>query len=165
MVGAVGGCGLMQDIQSVTRELGKSSSQDEVVGGAPLSIPPDISLRPPSSSASAISGEGATRRAQVILRGSEGPAAGPGPVRGETRQAGPSDGEREILARSGYSGATSDVVRRTVDIEGQRRSAGQREFTDRVLKYDPKAKPAASNDKNARDATGDRPVIKRPGEF
>ncbi|MCW5773883.1 MAG: hypothetical protein KIT16_19735, partial [Rhodospirillaceae bacterium] len=61
--------------------------------------------------------------------------------------------------------ATSDVVRKTVNIESQRRSTGQRDFTDRVLKYDPNAKPAAGDDKKASDATGDRPVIKRPGEF
>jgi hypothetical protein len=56
-------------------------------------------------------------------------------------------------------------VRRTVDIEQRRSTSGQKDFTDRVLKYDPKAAPAKGDDKNARDATGDKPVIKRPGEL
>ena len=82
--------------------------------------------------------------------------------RGET---GPTAGERELMTRSGVTRTTSDVVKRTVDIEQERSSAGQKEFTDRVLKYDPKARPAKADEKNARDATGDKPVIKRPGEM
>jgi hypothetical protein len=128
-------------------------------------VPPDSSLRPPATGASL--GDGSARRAQVILRTSEEPAAArtAGPRGRDARETGPSAGERELMTRSGVTRATSDVVRRTVDIEQQRRATGQRDFTDRVLKYDPKARPAQGDDKSARDATGDRPVIKRPGEL
>lgn len=164
MAGALGGCGLFQDLRSVSQELGKGGDRDDIATGAPLNVPPDSSLRPPSTSAR--SGEGAARRAQVILRTNEAPAAlTAGPGARNVRPAGPTPGERELLTRAGVTSSTSDVVRRTVDIEQQRRASGQRDFTDRILKYDPKAKPAQGDDKSARDATGDRPVIKRAGEF
>jgi hypothetical protein len=163
LAGALGGCGMFQDIKSVSQELGKSGERDELTSGAPLTIPPEATLRPPSTSAS--SNEGAARRAQVILRTDE-PATTATATRGRTgRESGPTAGERELMARSGVTTSTSDVVRRTVDIEQQRSTSGQKDFTDRVLKYDPKAAPAKGDDKNARDATGDKPVIKRPGEL
>ncbi len=165
--GALGGCGLFEDIRSVTNELGKDArNQDDIATGAGLTLPPDMTLRPPSTSTSATSGEGTARRAQVILRtNEEGPAApGRGTVR-TARETGPTAGERELLTRSGVTNSTSDVVRRTVDIESQRRTTGQKDFTDRVMKYDPKAKPAQADDKGTRDGTGDRPTIKRPGEL
>ena len=163
LAGALGGCGMFQDIKSVSQELSKSGERDELTSGAPLTIPPESTLRPPSTSAS--SNEGAARRAQVILRTDE-PAPTATVTRGRTgRESGPTAGERELMARSGVTTSTSDVVRRTVDIEQQRSTSGQKDFTDRVLKYDPKAAPAKGDDKNARDATGDKPVIKRPGEL
>ncbi len=164
MAGALGGCGLFQDIRSVSQEFSKNGDRDEITTGAPLTVPPEATLRPPSAGAS--SGEGTARRAQVILRTDE-PAAAATTTRGQTpaREAGPSAGERELLTRSGVTRTTSDVVKRTVDIEQQRSSTGQKDFTDRVLKYDPKARPAKADEKDARDASGDKPVIKRPGEL
>jgi hypothetical protein len=164
MAGALSGCGVFEDVRAVSQELGKGGDRDDISTGAPLTVPPEATLRPPSTNAT--SNEGTARRAQVILR-TEEPAATPGagPRGRSVREAGPTPGEREVLARSGVTRATSDVVKRTLDVEQERSSAGQKGFTDRVLKYDPKARPAASDDKNARDATGDKPVIKRPGEL
>lgn len=163
MAGGLGGCGALQDLRSVSQELSKGSDPDTITAGAPLTVPPEATLRPPSTNAS--SNEAAARRAQVILRTDEPVRAATPGDRRAGREAGPSAGERELMTRSGVTRGTSDVVKRTVDIEQQRRSAGQKEFTDRVLKYDPKARPARADDKNARDATGDKPVIKRPGEL
>lgn len=168
VAGSLGACGLFEDVRSVTNELAKDSrNQDDIATGAGLTLPPDMTLRPPSTSTSATSGEGTARRAQVILRTNEAP--GSGPARDGTgrtaRDAGPTAGEREVMTRSGVTNSTSDVVRRTVDIESNRRTTGQRDFTDRVLKYDPRAKPTKDDEKNARDGSGDRPTIKRPGEL
>ena len=162
MAGALGGCGLFQDIRSVSQELGRGGDPDQITTGAPLTLPPEATLRPPSTNATG--NDAAARRAQVILRTEEPARAAPGTAR-TAREAGPSAGERELLTRSGVTRATSDVVKRTADIEQERRTTGQKDFTDRVLKYDPKAKPAKADEKNARDATGDKPVIKRPGEL
>jgi len=165
MAGALGGCGLFQDIRSVSNELGKEGSRDDIATGAGLTLPPDSSLRPPSTSTSANSGEGTARRAQIILKTTDVPGTPATAAAARTgRETGPTTGERELMTRSGVTSSTSDVVRKTVDIESERRSTGQRDFTDRVMKYDPKAKPPA-DDKTARDGTGDRPVIKRPGEL
>ena len=166
--GSVGGCGLFEDIRTVSAELAKDGrNQDDIATGAGLTVPPDLTLRPPSTSTSASSGEGTSRRAQVILRGNDGTGAAPG--RGTTARSGtetgPTGGERELMSRSGVTSSTSDVVRKTVDIESTRRSAGSKDFTDRVLKYDPNAKPAQGEDKSTRDGTGDKPAIKRPGEL
>lgn len=167
MAGALGACGLVEDVRTVSSELSKGSGNtDDIATGSTLTLPPDSSLRPPSTSTSASSGEGTARRAQVILKTDETPATpGRTPAARTGRETGPTAGERELLARSGFTGATSDVVRKTVDIEAGRRTTGSKDFTDRVIKFDPKAKPAAGDDKGARDATGDRPVIKRPGEL
>lgn len=168
MAGALGGCGAFQDLRSVTEELGKRGDRDEVSAGAPLTLPPEASLRPPSTAA-ASNDSTAARRAQVILRTEETPATAtttaPAQRGRPARESGPTAGERELMARSGVTRTTSDVVKRTVDLEQDRSSRGQKDFTDRVLKYDPKAQPAKKDDKDARDATGDKPVIKRPGEM
>ena len=163
MAGGLGGCGLFEDIRSVSQDLGKNGERDEITTGAPLTVPPEASLRPPSTNAS--SNEAAARRAQVILRTDEPARTVTTRTGRNTREAGPTAGERELMTRSGVTRTTSDVVKRTVDIEQERRSTGQKDFTDRVLKYDPKARPAGTDEKNARDATGDKPVIKRPGEL
>lgn len=166
MAGALGGCGLFQDVRSVTQEIGKGGERDEISSGAPLTLPPEASLRPPSTNVTG--NDGTARRAQVILRTDEPAASGTTTTprgRQAAREAGPTAGERELLTRSGVTRSTSDIVKRTVDIEQERSSTGQKDFTDRVLKYDPKAKPAKADEKNARDATGDKPVIKRPGEM
>ena len=168
MAGALGGCGVFQDVQTISKELSKDTSdKDDIAGGTTLIVPPDVSLRPPTTGTTAQSGDPTSRRAQVILRTTEEPATRTtttNPRARTVREAGPTAGERELLTRSGHTGSTSDVVRRTVAIESERRDTGQKDFTDRVLRYDPKAKPAADKD-TARDATGDKPVIKRPGEF
>src|SRR5688500_5445270 len=118
MAGALGGCGLFQDVRAVTQEFGKSGDRDEISTGAPLTVPPEASLRPPSTNAT--SNDGTARRAQVILRTDE-PAAGATTAtprgRQAAREAGPTAGERELLNRSGVTSSTSDVVKRTVDIE------------------------------------------------
>ena len=44
MAGALGGCGLFQDIRAVSQELGKGGERDEVTTGAPLTIPPEATL-------------------------------------------------------------------------------------------------------------------------
>jgi hypothetical protein len=162
MAAGLGGCGLYQDVQSISQDLTKKDDSDFIASGAPLTMPPDYSLRPPSSSTSATSGQSTARQAQVILKTDVRTGAG---TAAPQREGGLTAGEREVLARAGYSGTTSDVVRKTLDIESQRRGSGDTKFTDRILKYDPNAKPASSDDAGARDATGDRPVIKRPGEF
>ncbi len=165
LAGGTAGCGALEDVQAVAKEFSKDDrNKDEVTSGAPLTMPPDFAIRPPSTS-TAPGSEATARRTQVVLRtgaepGTAAPAAQP---RG--RVTGPTAGERDLLSRAGYNGATSDVVRKTVDIEADRRSTGEKGFVDRVLKYDPKAKPTADDAKGARDATGDKPVIKRPGEF
>lgn len=168
LAAGLGGCGAIQDLQSVARELNKdnASGTDDIAPGTSLTLPPGYSLRPPATGSSAAGNEGAARRSQVILRANEeGPASGPARNRPAGRETGPTAGEREIMTRSGVRSDTANVVRRTVDIEDQRREAGEKGFTDRVLKYDPKAKPTNEDGTPARDATGDKPVIKRKGEF
>jgi hypothetical protein len=165
----LGGCGALQDVQSVTRELSKNTglgTDEDIAPGSSLTLPPGYSLRPPATGSAAAGNESTARRTQVILRTTEdGPATGPARGKPGERTTGPSTGEREIMSRSGVRSDTANVVRRTVDIEAERRESGEKGFTDRVLKYDPKAKPAAEDGTPARDATGDRPVIKRKGEL
>ncbi len=157
----LGSCGVVEDVQHVSREISKGQSSDDIATGSPLSMPPDYSLRPPATSSSAAGGDATARRSQIVLRTTENPGAA-APRDGRP---GPTQGERELLGRAGARSDTSDVVRKTVNIEDERRSSGEKSFTDRVLKYDPKAKPASDEEKPSSDATGDKPVIKRKGEL
>lgn len=154
-------CGAVDDVRSIARELGKDErSGDDVGSNAPLTLPPDAGLRPPSTPSQ--SGAETGNRARVVLRVPQDSGTGPGTRRPGDR----SDSEGDVLRRAGMRSDTSNVVRRTVDIESDRRSTGEQSFTDRVLKFDPNAKPPESKDEqDARRVASDVPVIKRKGEF
>ena len=92
MAGALGGCGAFQDVRSISQELAKDGkNQDDIATGTALTVPPDATLRPPSTSTSATSGEGTARRAQVILKTTENP--GTGATASTGRESGPSAAE------------------------------------------------------------------------
>jgi hypothetical protein len=162
--GSVAGCGLVSDAQTVAREVGRRaapSPDDDVATGAPLAVPPDSGLRPPVAGPGSGASETAGR-ARVVLKDTPPPGA---PGANPTNRGQRSAGEVEVLAKAGGDRETSDVVRRTLDVESERRTGGERGFAERILKYDGSGKPDPKAAEAARDGTGEPPVIRRKGEF
>lgn len=163
--GALSGCGLVSDARSVASEFNRrvapNAGDDDIATGAPLAVPPDQGLRPPVAGPGSGASETAGR-ARVILRDTPPPGApGANPAARGQRSA----GEVELLAKAGADRETSEVVRRTLDVEQERRSGGERGFTERVLKYDGSGKPDPKAAEASRDGTGEPPVIRRRGEL
>lgn len=95
-----------------------------VVSRAPLSVPPEFSLRPPDPGAPRPQ-EGATRdRARRALTGAEAQMA--------YQRAGLSPGESALLSRTGAANVPDDI-RSTVERESSVLAAEGRTFTDRLV--------------------------------
>lgn len=157
----LGACGIGKDVQYISDSIaGKNDKDESVTTNAPLSRPPDYALRPPADSESA-GNRSTARSARTVLQTKETTAtttAGRPTAPGER-----SAGESELLRKAGMERTTSNVVRRTVDIESNRDKADEKKFVDKVIKYDPNREP---DDKaQGRDATQSAPVIKRSNEL
>ena len=154
------GCGAYEDLQSIT---GTSRSQSNLaLKNPPLSLPPDYALRPPANSAKRAGGDAAARKARTVLR--TGSAASANPV--AQRIGDRSPGESALLRQAGLRRTTSSVVKKVVDIEGQRAKDAERNFVNKLVKYKPGQKAKETKgDKSVRSATPDKPVIKRDGEL
>ncbi|HIJ62789.1 MAG TPA: DUF3035 domain-containing protein [Rhodospirillaceae bacterium] len=131
-----------------------------VVSRAPLSQPPDFSLRPPNPGAPRPQ-EGTVRdQAKGALLGSKGAGAGAG----AGNFSGRSQGEQLLLAKSGADKPEPDV-RRKVNEETTKLIEADNGFTDKILFWQEKPQPgvvidAAKEAKRLRDnaATGKSPV-------
>jgi len=144
---------------SVNRSLGAArSAPDEfrVVTQAPLTLPPDYSLRPPRPGETRPEELQPSQEARAVLFGQE-------------IARGASQGERSLVASAGAE-AVDPTIRDTIDYESQgvvRRSQG---FADRVINFGgSSAQPAAplnaeeeaarlERDEQIRRATGGAPV-------
>lgn len=155
----LGACGAVEDLKYVADQVAtkKKTDTDAAGGGAPLSVPPNYTLRPPATRRRG-NADGTARLTRTVLK--VDPPAGAGgkriaPVRGR------SQGESEILRRAGLGQGTSPVVRKTLDIENQREKTTRRTFVNKVLKYDPKARKE-DDDGKAKDAKGRNATQTRP---
>lgn len=156
----LGACGAGKDIEYIKNSIaGKNAKDESVTTNAPLATPPDYALRPPSDSKSAAD-RATARSARTVLQTNTGPKAKGGtPVAPGERSA----AESELLRKAGMERTTSNVVRRTLDIENSRDKADEKKFVDKVLKYDPNRK--ADDSARGKDATQSKPVIKRSNEL
>jgi hypothetical protein len=124
---AASGCGTLQ------RSLGAGKvSPDEfrVVSQAPLTLPPDYSLRPPRP------GE---PRPQQLEPDAEARAA----LFGQDIAQGSSQGERALVANAG-AGAVDPNIRDTIDYESQGVVRRDRDFVDRLLIFRGSGEPASA---------------------
>ncbi|WP_043643038.1 DUF3035 domain-containing protein [Caenispirillum salinarum] len=111
-----------------------------VVSRAPLSVPPEFSLRPPEPGAARPQEGRASDRARRALTGTEMQAA--------YRRAGLSPGESTLLARTGAANVPEDI-RATIDRESSVLAAKGQAFTERLVFWrDPEA-PGAVVDPEA----------------
>ncbi len=135
-----------------------------VVARAPLSLPPDYTLRPPTPGAPRPQETQPRDRAKAALVGAAA----------DTRAAGASSpGERALLARAGTAGAQPDI-RRVINEENALFAEDDGRFVDRLIFWQNKPPPGAVIDptKEAQrlqeasalgnpPTTGTTPVIER----
>lgn len=146
--------GACDTVSNVREQTGRASGLQ--TGGAGLTVPPGYGSRPQS-------GERTDERSDrtVIQR------ATPGDVRAgddEDRIGTLSAGESAVLRRSGYEESRDPVVRRTLDIEASRTVEREREFVDKLLRWDPE-RSAEADAPIGRSGLSARPIIRRRGEF
>lgn len=154
-VAVLAGCG-----EDTKRSLGLSKpAPDEfsVVSRAPLSMPPNYTLRPPRPGSEGVAQSEAREQArQTVFRG---PEAAQSPVQQAAARpsaAGQSRGESVLLGRAGAVNATP-AIRDTVDRESAVLARADETFLDRLLNFrDPKAADpvvdAAAEDRRLREA-------------
>ncbi len=103
--------------------LGKQSPDEfNVVTHAPLSVPPDFSLRPPAPGEERPQEKTAQARAQSVLYGAAESAA----------RAGDTPGERALLSRAAVDKAQPDI-RRVINEENAILAADDQSFVDRLM--------------------------------
>jgi hypothetical protein len=140
----------------------------QVATRAPLSVPPDFSLRPPRPGAPRPQESGAPEQAAAVLAGRQGVVVGAS----QAQPAGASPGERALLAAAGPAPAPD--MRRRVDDETTLLDSTSRSFTDSLIFWrqpepagvviDPTREQARLRENAAlgRDQTaGDTPIIQR----
>ena len=158
------GCTVPEDVRYVANKLSRKTNvnTEGVGGGAPLSLPPGYGLRPPTSRARGRSA-GTERLSRTVLKLSPEERARRAAATGKPVKAGErTAGESELLRKAGLKGgATTGVVRKVVDIESERNKKDSKTFVDKVLKYDPKARPEGDTGKG-KDSRGRRATTTRP---
>ena len=157
------GCSVPEDVRYVANKLNRKSntSQDGLGGGAPLVIPPGYGLRPPATRARGAS-RGTERLSRTVLKiAPEDRARIAGP-NAKVKPGERTPGEVEVLRKAGLQGrVTTNVVRKTIDIESKRNKKDSKTFVDKVLKYDPKARAPGDKGKG-KDTKGRSATLSRP---
>lgn len=149
---AVLGLGLvtLQACQSLRDEAGLTKqSPDEfaVTTKAPLIIPPDFNLRPPSPGAAPLNQTDPTASAEVAMFNSEDPNQVAAQMQGNY-----SPTEKMLLAHAGVQNA-DPTIRAQLQSDERNMQGADASFTDRILgspaKAAPQAKGGASSDKSS----------------
>lgn len=151
----VGGCGGFSDLSSVFNAANRNADDiDLAVKNAPLTLPPDYSLRPPPEGSKAAQSVQATRQARTVLTSNPTPT---GIKEGER-----SPGEQVLLRNAGKKrDITQDVVKRTINMEEQGEKDTQKNFVDKVMNYNDKAPETKQDNTDTKSAVTTKPTIKK----
>jgi hypothetical protein len=140
----------LQACQSFRDEAGLTKqSPDEfaVTTKAPLIIPPDFNLRPPSPGAAPLNQTDPTASAEVAMFNSEDPNQVAATMQGNY-----SPTEKMLLAHAGVQNA-DPTIRAQLQSDERNMQGADASFTDRILgspaKAPPQAKGAASSNKSS----------------
>lgn len=151
----VGGCGGLSDISSLFGGSNKNVDDiDLAVKNAPLTLPPDYSLRPPPEGSNRAQSVQSTRQARTVL--TTNPTA-PALKEGER-----SPGEQLLLRNAGKKReVTQDVVKRTIDVEQKNDKDTEKNFVDKVINYNDKAPETKQDNTDTKSAVTTKPTIKK----
>ncbi|MGE0735748.1 MAG: DUF3035 domain-containing protein [Alphaproteobacteria bacterium] len=151
----LGGCGGLSDLSSIVS--GTSKNVDDIdlaVKNAPLTLPPDYSLRPPPEGTGRTQSVQATRQARTVLTSNPTPT---GIKEGER-----SPGEQLLLRNAGKKrDITQDVVKRTIDVEEKNEKDTEKTFVDKVMNYNDKAPETTQGNTDTKSAVTTKPTIKK----
>lgn len=154
----VGGCGGLSDLSSILGGANKNVDDiDLAVKNAPLTLPPDYSLRPPPEGTNrANANTQATRQARTVL--TTNPTA---PVLTQ-KEGERSPGEQLLLRNAGKKrDITQDVVKRTIDTESKNDKDTEKNFVDKVMNYNDKAPETKGDNTDTKSAVTTKPTIKK----
>lgn len=144
LVVLVSGCeGLKQDLGIGTK---KPPDEFSIYSRAPLSMPPDYALRPPSGSTAASTAASPRETARTAMIGSGGPSAGAAAA--AAPPAGTSPGLQALLSRTGATNARSDI-RAQVNSETTILAEADRSFVERLMFWSDNEEPASVVDASA----------------
>src|ERR1700761_8188179 len=144
------GLGLLSACQSFREEAGLTKqSPDEfaVTTKAPLIIPPDFNLHPPSPGAAPLNQTDPTSSAEVAMFNTEDPNTVASQMQGNY-----SPGEKMLLAHAGVQNA-DPTIRAQLQSDQRNMQGADSSFTDRILGSPAKAAPQA---KGATPASTDK---------
>ena len=143
---ALAGCQTFRDEAGLTKQ---SPDEFAVTTKAPLIIPPDFNLRPPSPGAAPLNQTDPTSSAEVAMFNTEDPNTVASQMQGNY-----SPGEKMLLAHAGVQNA-DPTIRAQLQSDQKNMQGADASFTDRILGSPAKAPPLpkgaapASNDKSS----------------
>ncbi|HXR94409.1 MAG TPA: DUF3035 domain-containing protein [Rhizomicrobium sp.] len=141
---ALAGCQSLRDEAGLTKQ---APDEFAVTTKAPLIIPPDFNLRPPSPGAAPLNQTDPTDSAAVAMFNTDDPATVAQQMQGNY-----SPGEKMLLAHAGVQNA-DPAIRAELQSDQTNMQGADSSFTDRILgspaKAPPQAKGAASSDKSS----------------
>lgn len=153
----VGGCGGLSDISSILGGSNKNVDDiDLAVKNAPLTLPPDYSLRPPPEGTNRAATTQSTRQARTVL------TSNPNAPITALKEGERSPGEQLLLRNAGKKrDITQDVVKRTIDTEQKNDKDTEKNFVDKVLNYNDKAPETKQDNVDTKSAVTTKPTIKK----
>ena len=129
---ALQGCQSFRDEAGLTKE---APDEFAVTTKAPLIIPPDFNLRPPSPGAAPLNQTDPTSAAEVAMFNSEDPTQVAASMQGSY-----SPGEKMLLAHAGVQNA-DPTIRAQLQSDQKNMQGADSSFTDRILGSPAKAAP------------------------
>jgi hypothetical protein len=143
----LGGCTYFREASGLTK---KSPDEFAVSTKAPLVIPPDFNLRPPTPGAAPLNSTDPATSAQTALFGAADPATVAASLQGNY-----SNGERMLLANAGVQRA-NPAIRQQLQADRGSRQAADASFTARLM-----GTPASPN--NSAPINADAELERRRG--
>ncbi len=131
---AVSACSTLRDEAGLTKQ---SPDEFAVTTKAPLIIPPDFNLRPPSPGAAPLNQTDPNSSAEIALFNNSDPATVAAQMRGNY-----SASEKMLLANAGVQNA-NPTIRAELQSDAGNMQGADRSFTDRILGSPAKAAPSA----------------------
>src|ERR1700744_6412365 len=142
---ALAACDSLREEAGLTKQ---APDEFAVTTKAPLIIPPDFNLRPPSPGAAPLNQTDPTSSAEVAMFNTGGPATVASQMQGNY-----SPGEKMLLAHAGVQNA-DPTIRAQLQSDQRNMQGADSSFTDRILGSPAKAPPppkgaaAPANDKS-----------------
>jgi hypothetical protein len=136
-LGAISACSTLRDEAGLTKQ---SPDEFAVTTKAPLIIPPDFNLRPPSPGAAPLNQTDPTSSAEIALFNNSDPAVVAAQMTGNY-----SASEKMLLANAGVQNA-NPTIRAELQSDQRNMQGADRSFTDRILGSPAKASPSAKGE-------------------